>query len=233
MQRGGVQRAARRRAVERGKGERAHLGETQRGAAQRVRRPARRRRRRSGRGAAPTAATTRRRARSWARKLGNRAEKLCNWREKTARRAVVSLKFRTGVTKKKHSGRPDAWPSWQRRRARNRPHARDAVACAQRTQDGPRRWARWLGRKPRSWGRGRRARAGPGAGLAGQATAGKLGRARAGPRRERWRWAERGGGKRGGRGRGGPPNGLGKGRGLISISPFLSLFLSLFPIILV
>jgi hypothetical protein len=76
--------------------------------------------RHSERGAAPTAGRGEVVTRSWARKLGIRAEKLCDWRKNCA----------SGGSEKMNSGVLARGPSWQRRRARNRPHALGALALA-------------------------------------------------------------------------------------------------------
>jgi hypothetical protein len=115
---------------------------------------------------APTTATARRRARSWARKLGIRTEKLCDWREKICATGGCSC--------------GSVWeevvlPAWdrltRRLRARNRPRAIRVVvgaelgggggapradACA-RTHARQGGWARWAERRWRST----RGRAGP------------------------------------------------------------------------
>jgi hypothetical protein len=211
------ERAA-RRAVERGKGGRAHLGETQRGAAQRVRQPARQRRR-SGRGVAPTAATTRRRATNWARGAG--------FRPILGRRGRLLLwKF--------------AWSVWEEAQWRPGTWAQltAAAAGARRSTRGRARRARWRWRWATGlpWARG--AELGRGGRALGQHGASVERRrvarswavgAHAGPRKGKGRWAERGGGggKRRRRGWGGPVEWAREG----GKTDFLSLFFLFFSII--
>jgi hypothetical protein len=137
------ERAARKRAVERGKKKRAHLGDG--GVSSRAR-------------PAPTAAM----ARSW-RESGRRAEETARLAKKTARRAVALLDFRTAGSGR-NTVRPGAWAPLGGGGGR-RGTAPRAVARA-RARNA--RWLGWRGRwagergrphwaagaRPRSW-RGR------------------------------------------------------------------------------
>jgi hypothetical protein len=209
------ERAAWKRAVERGKKKRAHLD----GRAAALRRDV-----------APAAV----------RRVGgrDRGEKVGDGRKKLRVGRLFSLKFRTGVTKKKHRGRPDAWDRLKRRRWAL--HTLGADAYAQRAlaggavgRAGPSGGC-VLGALARSrWAAGRRAlgcqgwaaaRSGAGAGehvrwarRAGKlgrgagALAWELGRGASGPTREgggRWaEWGERGEKRRGWAGRMGQERG--------------------------
>jgi hypothetical protein len=208
------ERAARRGAVERGKGGRAHLGEAQRGAAHvsSATRTATAAALRAGRGSNGGDGEVE------GEKLGEgrglRPILEASW-------AVAPLESRTGISRKKHSGVLASWrvglPE-QRRRARNHLHARctvtravvGALALARSWATRPPRRARWAGRASAGW--------------AGQAVG--LG---VGPR---FAWAQEGGKGAGPSGRKereegtrvGRPNGPGKGRGLISFLFFFLFF---------
>jgi hypothetical protein len=169
----------------------------------------------------------------------DRGEKVGDGRKKLRVGRLFSLKFRTGVTKKKHRGRPDAWDRLKRRRWAL--HTLGADAYAQRALAGGA-----AGRAGPSGGRVRgalarsrwAAKAGPqrGAELArasarAGALAWELGRGASGPTREGGgRWAERGG-ERGKKARVGWPNGPGKGR--LGHFPFFLFQKLFFPLLFI
>jgi hypothetical protein len=128
---------------------------------------------------------------------------------------LFSLKFRTGVTKKKHHGRPDAWDRLKRRRRALHALGVDACALGHQAATGAelgqgRALGRgasgagrtgaedaahsWAGGLARALGRQGWAAAWSGAGTGER---GSWAAARAGPRGRRLAWAN--GGKRGGR----------------------------------